>query len=65
MRVLSEFVHRCLAPFMAGASMAATTVVEEPASVAMLLSVAAICCFMSLPAGGRMIRRAVGNEPEA
>ena len=64
MRVLSEFVHRCLAPFMAGASMAATTVVEEPASVVLLLSVAGIFAFMSLPAGGRMIRRAIGNDSE-
>ena len=64
MRVLSEFVHRCLAPFMAGASMAATTVVGEPATVVLLLSVAAIFAFMSLPAGGRLIRRAVGNDSE-
>ncbi len=64
MRVLSEFVHRCLAPFMAGASMAATTVVDQPASVMLLLSVAAIFVFMTLPAGGRLIRRAVGNDSE-
>ncbi len=64
MRVLSEFVHRCLAPFMAGASMAATTVVDQHASVMLLLSVAAIFVFMTLPAGGRLIRRAVGNDSE-
>ena len=65
MRMLSEFLHRGVSPFMAGASMAAVTVVEEPSGVLLLLTVALAFGFMSLPAGGRMIRRAAGLDHEA
>lgn len=65
MRVLSEFVNRYLAPFVTGASMAATTVVNEAPMVVLMLTIAALFGFMSLPAGGRMIRRAAGVSPEA
>ena len=65
MRVLSEFIHRGLSPFMAGVSMAAITVVEDGASVALFLAAAAAFAFMSLPAGGRMIRRATGADQGA
>ena len=62
MRVLCDFLHRYLAPFMTGVSMAATTVVSDMPSMAGALTVAVAFGFMSLPAGGRMIRRAAGLE---
>ena len=60
MRVLCEFLHRYLAPFMVGGSLAATTVVGEAPAVVLALTAAAVFGFMSLPVGGRMIRRVAG-----
>ncbi len=62
MRILCDVLNRYLAPFMAGGSMAATTVVGEPSAIALLLAVAVAFGFMSLPVGGRMLRRATGVE---
>lgn len=61
MRVLGEFLHLYFAPFMAGVSMAATTVVQDAPMVALALLAAAVFGFMALPAGGRMIRRIAGS----
>ncbi len=60
MRILCDFLNRYLAPFMAGGSMAATTVLVEPSAIALALTIAVAFGFMSLPAGGRMIRRVAG-----
>lgn len=65
MRMLSEFVHRALSPFMTGTCMAALTVVDEPSAIVMILTAAMAFGFMSLPAGGRLIRRAAGLDHEA
>lgn len=62
MRVFCEFLHRYLAPFMAGASMAATTVVGDTPSIVLAVAVAVVFGLVSLPAGGRMIRRVAGLE---
>jgi hypothetical protein len=60
MRVLGEFLHRYLSPFLTGASMAAITVVADPPVVVLLLTAAGVFGYLSLPAGGRAIRRATG-----
>lgn len=65
MRVLSDFLHRYLAPFLTGVSMAATTVVGEAAAVVLLLVAAVAFGYLSLPVGGRMIRRLAHVDTES
>jgi len=65
MRVLGEFLHLYFAPFMAGVSLAATTVLHGPPLVALALVLAGLFGFLTLPAGGRVIRRVAGSDAEA
>lgn len=62
MSVLCNFLNRYLGPFMTGGSMAAIAVVGETPEMVAALATAALFGFMSLPAGGRMLRRAAGVE---
>ncbi|HUF87624.1 MAG TPA: hypothetical protein VMM59_09605 [Thermohalobaculum sp.] len=64
MYLLSDFLHRYLSPFLTGASMAATTVVHEAPLIVLFASAAVVFGFMSLPAGGRMIRRLMGTASQ-
>ena len=57
MGVLVAFLHRYLSPFVAGVCAAAATVASNVPMMVVLLLAAALFCFVSLPAGGRMIRR--------
>jgi len=57
MRVLVAFLHRYLSPFIAGVCAAAATAVDNVPMMVVLLLIAALFCFVSLPAGSRMIRR--------
>lgn len=65
MRVLSDFLHRYLAPFLTGVSMAGTTVVGEAPAVMLLLIAGGMFGYLSLPVGGRMIRRMVRADAES
>lgn len=65
MSLLSDFLHRYLSPFLTGASLAATTVVHEAPLIVLLASAAVVFGFMSLPAGGRMIRRFMRTPSES
>lgn len=62
MRVLCDFLHRYLAPFLGGASMAATTVVGDMPSMAGTVTMAVVFGFISLPVGGRILRRVAGLD---
>lgn len=62
MRFLCDFLNRYLAPFMTGGSMAAMAVVGATPEIVLALTTAGVFGFMSLPAGGRMIRRVAGVE---
>ena len=57
MGVLVAFLHRYLSPFVAGVCAAGATVVDNTPMMVVLLLAAVLFCFVSLPAGGRMIRR--------
>ncbi|MFB3078824.1 MAG: hypothetical protein ACE1Y4_12555 [Lysobacterales bacterium] len=57
MGILVAFLHRCVSPFVAGACAAGATVVDNVPVMVVLLLAAVLFCFVSLPAGGRMIRR--------
>jgi ABC-type amino acid transport system permease subunit len=57
MSVLVAFLHRYVSPFVAGVCAAAATVVSNVPMMVVLLLAAGVLVFMSLPAGGRMIRR--------
>ena len=50
-------LHKYVAPFLAGVCMAAATVVSALASVVLLVYMAGVLAFLSLPAGARMIAR--------
>ena len=50
-------LHKYVAPFLAGVCMAATTVVGGIASVVLLVYMASVLIYLSLPAGARMIAR--------
>ena len=63
MGALINFLHRFLSPFLAGVSMAGATVVHAVPMTVVLLLAAALLGFMSLPPGGRMIRRIAGVTP--
>lgn len=65
MRVLIAFLHRYLSPFLAGASVAGATVVDNVPMTLVLLSATALFGFFSLPPGGRMIGRIAGVAPSA
>ena len=57
MSVLVAFLYRYLLPFVAGINVATATIVDNvPMTVALLLASASLL-YISLPAGGRMIRR--------
>ena len=57
MSVLVAFLHRYVSPFVAGVCAAAATFVSNVPMMVVLLLAAGVFVFMSLPAGGRMIRR--------
>ncbi len=56
MGVLVAFLHRYLSPFVAGVCAAGATVVDNAPIMVVLLLAAVLFCFVSLPAGRRMIR---------
>ena len=60
MEALVNFLHRYMAPFVTGVCMAGATVVHDVPAIVVLTLVAGICGYISLPAGGRMIRRISG-----
>ena len=62
MGVPVEFLHRFLAPFVAGFCAAGATVVDSVAMMVVLLLAAALFCFASLPGGIRMIRRIAAHK---
>lgn len=55
------FLHRYLAPFVTGVCMAGATVVHDVPAIVALTLAAGISGYISLPAGGRMIRRISGK----
>ena len=57
MTIVMNVLHRYVAPFLMGVCMAATTVMPDMASMVASLAAAGVCCFFSLPAGGRTIAR--------
>lgn len=54
------FLHRYVAPFMAGAFMAGATVAPMVALAVVLCLAGAFFAYVSLPAGGRMMTRVAG-----
>jgi hypothetical protein len=60
MGVLVAFLHRWLSPFVAGACVAGITVVNDISAIVALILAAGISCYVSLPAGGRKIKRLFG-----
>lgn len=59
MGMTSVILHRYMAPFAAGMSVAAATAAGGPAVTMLLLGLAGFFAYVSLPAGGRMISRLV------
>jgi hypothetical protein len=59
MGMTSVILHRYMAPFAAGMSMAAATAAGGSIGTALLLGLAGCFAYASLPAGGRMISRMV------
>jgi hypothetical protein len=60
MEALMNFSHRYLAPFVTGVCIAGATVAGDvPALVALILA-AGFTGYISLPAGGRWIKRLSG-----
>jgi hypothetical protein len=57
MTIFMNVLHRDVAPFLTGVCMAATTVMPDMALLVASLTAAGVCCFFSLPAGGRMMMR--------
>ena len=57
MTKVQSALHKYVAPFLAGVCMAATTVVGGIASVVLLVYMASVLIYLSLPAGARMIAR--------
>ena len=55
-----NFLHRYLAPFVTGVCMAGATVVNDIPAIVALIMAAGITGYISLPAGGRMIKRISG-----
>jgi len=62
MNAFVSFLHRYLAPFLAGICAAGASVASSGAVMAVLALAAAALLGISLPAGGRAIRRMVGVE---
>lgn len=62
MGVRAAFLHRYLAPFVAGFCAAGATVADSVSMMVVLLLAAALFCFASLPAGVRMIRRITASK---
>ncbi len=62
MGVLVAFLHRYLAPFVAGLCAAAATVVDGVPMTVVLLLAAALFCFVNLPGGVRMIKRLAASK---
>ena len=60
MEMMVNFLHRYLAPFIAGMSMAAATVVHHGMASVLLVLTAGVFAYVSLPAGGRTVRRLAG-----
>lgn len=54
------FLHRYVAPFLAGVFMAGATVAPMVALAVALCAAGAFFAYASLPAGGRMIMRVAG-----
>ncbi len=57
MTIVTNVLHRFVAPFLSGVCMAATTVMPDMASMVLPLTAAGVYFFFSLPAGGRTIAR--------
>ena len=57
MTVVSHVLHRYVAPFLLGSSMAAVTLVSDAPSIVALLFAAGALGFCMTPAGGRVIAR--------
>ncbi len=62
MGVLIAFLHRYLSPFIAGICAAGATAVDNVPMMVILLLVAALFSFVSLPAGVGMIKRIVAKR---
>lgn len=56
---LPYLLNRVIGPFFAGVMMAGVALTEDPLAVAILLTMTALCGFLSLPAGERLIRRVI------
>lgn len=54
---LPYLLNRVVGPFFAGVTMAGVASTENPSSLGILLTMAALFGFLSLPAGERLIRR--------
>lgn len=54
------FLHKYLAPFMAGVCMASAAVVGDVPVVFALFAAACIFAFAGFPAGGRAMKRMAG-----
>lgn len=57
MNIVLSVLHRFVAPFLMGLSLAAACVMTDPVGVAFLLGVGAIFGFLSLPFGVRTLVR--------
>lgn len=62
MRAFVSFLHRYLTPFLAGICAAGASVASNGAAMVVLSLAAAALLGISLPAGGRAIRRMVGVQ---
>ena len=60
MSVLIAFLHRYLSPFVAGVCVAWATIAGSVPMIVLLLTATVLFVFLSLPAGGRVIRRIAG-----
>ena len=62
MSILVAFLHRYLSPFVTGVCVAWATIVDNVPMMVVLLLVAALFSFVSLPAGVGMIKRIVAKR---
>jgi len=59
MGMMSVILHKYVAPFAAGMSVAAATVAGNAVAAAVLVTLAGLFAYASLPPGGRIISRLV------
>jgi len=62
MNAFVAFLHRYVMPFLAGTCAAGASIVSSTVAAVALALAAAAFLYVSLPAGGRAIRRIAGTQ---